>query len=261
MKLLFSVPVGRLAGAPGCLRLDERAHPRTSLGAVACTRLDLDAANAGLSMLHAIEGGAADITAVLRRMRVTALTSWLGDLAGVERAALVEEFIELGDEISRVGRVVRWLCGVTGSGSPAAIVVPGGRAGPVVFVPPPLGDLDARGLGVDASVTGVGTAESAGVALPRIDRALERVEDLRREVGRLHRRMERLFAVSGWPPGGAGPAGLPGGDPPPAVFAAAVARRIAGHPGLARQAHGFCPSVGGGPGRSEPREAGGRHVG
>ena len=161
-------------------------------------RMAMDNSDNALSTIAVAEGGMAQITNNLNRMRQLAVTSASGSLGNDVRAFLDQEFVALSDEITRIAGSSRWgdltlldsaqlhdvQVGIDGTSNSRITIV--------------LDDLraNAANMGVDAGSTDVLTASNARSAIGDVDRALDYVLGLRSGLGATQNRIESAYRLA-----------------------------------------------------------------
>lgn len=158
------------------------------------TALSQAATNAshGISVLQTADGGAANISDILTRMKALASQAASGTVTNTERAYIDAEFSQLNDEIDGIASSTRYnaqslLDGTSDFGGASGVsVVVGSSSADTITVS--IANLTSSSLGVDSlSVTSQANAESA---LDALDDAIDSVSKARADIGATMSRFE-----------------------------------------------------------------------
>ncbi|MBK1794741.1 flagellin [Devosia sp. WQ 349] len=161
------------------------------------TTLTQAATNAshGISILQTADGGAANISDILQRMKALSAQSASGTVTDGERTYINAEFTQLIEEIDGISTGTRYngeslLDGSSSQDFATGInIMVGSDAGDMILLQ--IGLLDSTTLGVDAAA--VDTQANALAAIALIDTAIDTVSNARANIGAL----ESRFAFRG----------------------------------------------------------------
>lgn len=170
--------------------------------------LNVAARNAGdaVNMIQTADGGAAEITNMLHRMKELAVQGASDALGSDERGALVTEITQLRDEINNITDRTTFngkglLNGSAGGTTSIASVQfqIGSETGSSNMVSVSFADMDATALAITASIAALSTAATAAVTTfqgvqTAVDTALDTVNTQRATFGAVQNRLE--YAVS-----------------------------------------------------------------
>jgi flagellin len=146
----------------------------------------LENANDAISILATAEGAYNSISDILIRMRELSVQSASDSLASVERGYLNTEFTQLVQEITRISDVseyngIKLLDGTGGDGAGNFVFQVGTRNTANDRIQVFLGDVDAAGLGLNASA--IDTLAGSQTAIDEIDAALTALATSRATIG------------------------------------------------------------------------------
>ena len=146
----------------------------------------LENANDAISILATAEGAYNSISDILIRMRELSVQSASDSLASVERGYLNTEFTQLVQEITRISDVseyngIKLLDGSGGDGAGNFVFQVGTRNTANDRIQVFLGDVDAAGLGLNASA--IDTLAGSQTAIDDIDAALTALATSRATIG------------------------------------------------------------------------------
>ena len=146
----------------------------------------LENANDAISILATAEGAYNSISDILIRMRELSVQSASDSLASVERGYLNTEFTQLVQEITRISDVseyngIKLLDGSGGDGAGNFVFQVGTRNTANDRIQVFLGDVDAAGLGLNASA--IDTLAGSQTAIDDIDAALTSLATSRATIG------------------------------------------------------------------------------
>lgn len=154
------------------------------------TALNMAATNAshGVSVLQTADGGAANITDILQRMKALASQSASGTVTDTERTYIGAEFDQLVDEVDGIASSTRYngvsLLDGSSDFNTGVDVVVGSTADDVINVT--IASLTAADLGIDA--LDVTNQTDATTAIDAIDDAINTVSEARANIGAMESR-------------------------------------------------------------------------
>lgn len=147
-------------------------------------------ASHGISVLQTADGGAAQITDILQRLKTLASEAASGTVTDTEREYIDAEFQELIDEVDGIATSTRYngqslLDGTSDFGTGVAVVV-GSSSSDTITVT--IDSLTATALGI--GTLAVGSQANATAALTALDTAISTVSSARAEIGATMSRFE-----------------------------------------------------------------------
>jgi len=150
----------------------------------------------GIALMQTIDGAAAEVGELLKRLRELATQGASETLADTERAYLDSERRQLTEEVDRIANTTDLFGRTWTDGTVASVSVQAGPdAGDTIPLTP--GDLRAGTLGIDT--LDFSTSAGAGAALPDLDAALDAIHSQRSQLGASMNRLasaERLAQTS-----------------------------------------------------------------
>ena len=143
-------------------------------------------ANDGISLAQTAEGGLAEVSNMLQRMRELAVQSANGTNSSSDRANLNAEFTALNEEIGRIGTVTQFNgTKVLGAGAGSTQFQVGANAGETLTI-----TTEA----VSAITANVATLSGANAALSTIDTQIDEITTQRATYGAAQSRFESAIA-------------------------------------------------------------------
>jgi len=152
-------------------------------------------ANDGISLIQTAEGGMNESSNILGRMRELAMQSANGTLGSSDRAAISNEFTQLGQELDRIAGTTEFngtklLDGSLATGGAAVTIQVGtGNVPAQDQIALQIGSATASSLGVDGSQVSVDTQAGAQNALASIDQAIQNLSSQRSNLGATQNRL------------------------------------------------------------------------
>jgi len=171
-------------------------------------------ANDAISMIQTAEGATQEITHMLQRMRELAVQSANDTNTGDDRAALGDEYKQLGEEITRIADSTQFngmdlfketsssgTAGGVGSSGLATFQI-GANSGAVFTVSVQFSKMDATTLfgGSAVAAADINTHSASQISIGKIDDALKTVDEFRSDLGskinRLSYAVDNMTATS-----------------------------------------------------------------
>lgn len=152
-------------------------------------------AGSGISLVQTAEGALGESASILGRMRELAMQSANGTLSSTDRAAIGNEFGQLGQELDRIAgstefNGTRLLDGsISSTDTAVALQVGTGNDPAQDRISIRIASATSSALGVGASQVSVGSQEGARDALASVDAAIAKIGSQRGELGAAQNRL------------------------------------------------------------------------